>query len=158
MSIGTLTIMREKTKYNKLIGRIGNEYYFLDYLFFDNDGFKGATGTIMYPMTENEYDDRVKNYFDPENIKELWEQAVKSGKTTLGLNDWIELVKNTDGEENIIDRSYTESYGKILKKKLGEKKAFEVECIGGGRCFDENMQWDEMYNEKLWKKIQEYEK
>jgi len=158
VSIGTLTIMRKEIKYGILIGRIDNEYYFLDYLFFETKKFKGATGSVMSPMDEDEYNERVESYFDPENMREFWKGAIEDGQTEDGLDDWIEFVRNTDGEEGVIDRSHSSSYGEELKEKLGEEKAFEIECVGGGRCFKEDMQWDEIYDKELWEKIKEYEK
>ena len=140
--------------YNKLIGRIGSKYYFLDYLFKDGD-FKGATGSVMHPMTKRQYNERVNSYFDPENMREFWMQAVKANSTELGLNDWIQKVKDIDGEEGVIDRS-DKNYKEVLQRMLGDS-AFEVECVGGGRCFDKKMKWDRLFSEILWEEIQEYE-
>ena len=145
----------EETKYNKLIGKIGDEYYFLDHTFNHADNFKGAVGSTMQPLTEEEYNERVDNYFDVDNIREFWQQAVEADKTDMGLDEWIEFVRNTDGEENVIDRSYP-NYGEQLKKLLGEE-VFEVECTGGGRCFEKKMKWDKLFDEKLWEEIKKFE-
>ena len=148
---------RQETKYNKLIGRIDKNYYFLDEIFKYDENFQGATGSVMNPLTEAEYNKRVENYFETEHMREFWSQAVEANKTDLGLDDWIELVKNTDREEGVIDRSYATTYGKQLKELLGEDKVFEVECSGGGRCFYKDMKWDELFNENLWQKIKQVE-
>lgn len=144
---------RKQRDYKKLIGRIGNEYYFLDYIFYNGKDFKGATGSIMSPLTEEEYLERVDNYFDYDNMREFWQQAVEAKRTDLGLDDWIEMVKDTDGENGVIDDSHENTYGEALKEKLGEEKAFRIECIGGGRCFDKNQKWDEIFDKKLLKLI-----
>lgn len=148
---------RTQQNYNKLIGRIENEYYFLDYIFYDGKDFKGATGSVMSPLTEDEYDERVDDYFSYENMREFWQQAVKAKRTDLGLDEWIEEVKNTDGENGVIDDSYSASYGEILKEKLGNEKAFMIECVGGGRCFDKKMKWDELFSKTLWEAIKKSE-
>lgn len=31
------------------------------------------------------------------------------------------------------------------------------DCIGGERCFDVNMKWDEIYNPELWEIIKQFE-
>ena len=146
---------KEETKYNKIVGRIGNDYYFLDYTFLHSDNFRGATGSKLSPLTEDEYNKRVEDYFNIDNMREYWQQAVEAKKTDLGLDDWIELVRDTDGEEYIIDRS-DEPYAEILREMLGHE-AFEVECVGGGRCFKKNMKFDEVYNKKLVKEINKFE-
>ena len=151
-----MTEEKRETKYNQLVGRIGDEYYFLDYTFHHGDDFKGATGSELSPLTEDEYNERVESYFDPENMRDSWRQAVSDSSTDLSLSDWIELVKDTDGEENVIDRSYADTYGEELKKRLGDK-AFEVECLGGGRCFEAGMKFDEVFNQKLVDIINQFE-
>ena len=50
---------REQTNYNKLVGRIGNEYYFCDYIFRHSPDFKGATASILCPVSRGEYDERM---------------------------------------------------------------------------------------------------
>jgi hypothetical protein len=48
---------RSQTNYGKLVGRIGNEYYFLDYV-FKQDKHRGAVGSIMFPVTREHIDCR----------------------------------------------------------------------------------------------------
>ena len=148
---------RKEIIYNKLIGKINNEYYFLDYTFNQGKGFKGATGTVVEVLTEEKRDERVENYFDADNMKYLWEQAVNGDRTVLGLDDWIDLVRETDGESGVIEEA-TEEQKNALKELLGEEAVFMTNVRGGGRCFDENMKWDKLFNSELWEKIKAIEK
>ncbi len=151
---------REEIKYNKLIGRQDDEFVFLDYVFRHSDGFHGATGTRMRPISKSEYEDRT----DRDNLKEyyedIWRDMVSNRKTDEGLEDWIETVIRIDGvEETAFDTSYWNSpmWDAIRKKGYPEDEYPVFECSGGGRCFDKKMKWDEVYEPELWKLIQEYE-
>lgn len=42
---------RNETKYNKLVGRIGDAYIFLDYTFEHSPDFRGATGSSIRPVS-----------------------------------------------------------------------------------------------------------
>lgn len=44
---------RSQVNYRKLVGRVGNEYYFLDYT-FENGDHKGAVGSIMVLVTKDD--------------------------------------------------------------------------------------------------------
>lgn len=150
---------RYEQKYNKLIGRQGDEYIFLDYL-FKQGTFHGATGTRMRPISQGEHSERT----DPDNIKDryedIWREVVSSGKTTEGLDEWVDMCIRIDGVNHMAyDTSYwmSEMWGQLREIGITEEEYPVIECTGGGRCFDIDMQWDELYDEKLWKLIQKYE-
>lgn len=146
---------RQEDHYNKLVARIGDGYYFCDYIFHD-DRFKGATGSIMRPVSEAEAEDRRENY---DEDGEMWKNAVADDRTTLGKDDWWELVLNTDGDEAVYDLSYADTYGEALMELLhnrGEDVEL-VECVGGGRCFHEDTEYDEVFDQELLDKINEVE-
>lgn len=46
-------------------------------------------------MTEQECEDQAREYLEGEDY--LWKQAVESGSTELGLDDWIDHVLRMDG-------------------------------------------------------------
>lgn len=151
---------RYEKKYGKLVGRIGDVYYFLDYVFKHDDGLQGATGTKLSPISKQEYYNRT----DPDNIRDryedIWRETVIARKTEEGLDDWINSVIEADGaEECAFDTSYWNSDMWTQLRELGfnEEEYPVFECTGGGRCFSNDMQWDEIYDEKLWKLIQKYE-
>ena len=143
----------KETEYGELIGRIGDEYYYLDGVFEYTDSFKGATGSVMRPVTPEEAEQRREDWDDGD---EMWKQAVEAGNTTLGADEWHEMVMDVDGDEVIFDFSYCDTYGEDLLERLGEEYEL-VECRGGGRCFDYDMKWDELFNTKLWEMIRQYE-
>jgi len=107
-------------------------------------------------LTEEEYNERVEDYFETENMRDFWQQAVSSGNTTLGLEDWVELVRDTDGDSIVIERA-TDEQAEQLKKLLGDEAVFETDVRGGGRCFDKGMKWDKLFNVKLWDIIKSFE-
>ena len=152
---------REQTDYNKLIGRVGDEYIFLSYVFQHSDSFKGATGNSLRPISQTEYEERT----DPEAIEEayedLWREAVRADRTTLGLTEWVKECIASDGEDvYAFDTSYWESdmWTQIREKTGQTEEEYPVyECIGGGRMFTENIKWDELYEPELWNIIKEYE-
>lgn len=146
---------KQETKYGKLIGRQGDEYYYLDYTFEDGT-FKGAVGSIMRPVTIEEAEDRRENFDDD---GERWQMAVDAGATELGKKEWKEMVLDIDGDEAVFDQSYYE-YGEDLLNRIDPKREIYelVECRGGGRCFYFDTKWDELFDPALWKEILKFEK
>lgn len=149
---------RKATKYGELIGRIDDEYYFLDEIFEYGPDFKGATATVLRPVPKDEYDERS----DPENLREeyreLWQQAVEHGDTDDGLDDWMEYVDAAP----YWDDSGTQYHDRIRELGFSEEDYPVIECTGGGRSFDKNgargQQFDEVYNAELLKEIAKVEK
>jgi len=151
------TQKRQETPYNKLIGRIGDEYYFLDYTFEHSDNFKGATGSVLTPLTEEECQERNDQASEDSEMVEFWKQAVEADRTTDSFQDWLEMVKEEEGEEAGLDDSYRAEYMPILQELLGEDEVYTTDCTGGGRCFNPKMEWDELYNPELWEIIKKAE-
>jgi len=52
-------------------------------------------------LTDIEADQRADDYLSDDDY--LWKRAVDSGNTTLGFNDWVEMVINTYGRGNILN-------------------------------------------------------
>lgn len=145
--------------YNKLIGVIDAEYYFLKYVFDGGHGLKGATGSILRPVTNDEAEERRENYDDD---NERWKQAVADDYTTLGAYDYKE--QNPAEDEDIFDlcdRELADNLMAILTEEYqSEKRNFDIELIesvGGGSCFKVDMRWDKLYNRNLWELIKQYE-
>jgi len=151
--------MRKQTNYNQLVGRIGNEYYFCDYIFEQDTDFKGATATVLSPVPKETYDDIM----DPESdaakdrFEELWVESVKSGTTELGLLDYIAELNYT--ADDCFDPSGYDLWDSLREAvpSLTEDDFPVFECIGGGRSFRPDMEWDEIYNPELWAKIKAVE-
>lgn len=150
---------RYEKKYGKLIGKKGDKYIFLDYVFKDGT-FQGATGTVMRPITKDEYDERTDPGNIQDNYENIWRETVHAGRTTEGLEDWIDTCIRIDGVDDVaFDTSYWRGPMWDQLRELGytEEEYPVFECTGGGRCFTSTIEWDEIYDHKLWKLIQKYE-
>lgn len=146
---------RQETKYGKLIGHIGEEYYYLDDTFSYDGGLRGATGSIMRPVTIEEAQYRRDNW---DEDGELWRMAVEAKQTYRGHEDWVEFVLDCDGNDAVFDLSYYDYQEALLDRLDPDRKTYElVECVGGGRCFKPSMKWDELFAPELWKEIVKYE-
>lgn len=146
---------KEQIDYNEIVGENQGIIYVLDYVFKHSDNFKGATGSTFRLVPKSEYDERMadKDYF-----KEQWIDAIKHDLRTDSFDDWLKY-NDLPSEEAIFDLSYIEMHDKIRSLlKVSEKDYPIIECIGGGRCFNKNMKFDKVFNKKLIKVINEYEK
>ena len=98
MSINTT---RHATHYYEVIGTTSDGgVVILEEVFKYPDGFKGATGALVYPVSEDEIEqalgDEKEDYYE-----EFWrEDAGESNGTTLGLTEWV---------ANIWDDEYIDS-------------------------------------------------
>ena len=143
----------KRAKVNLLVGKIDNQYYFCDDIFTNKDGSKGATATVLEPITQDEVNAR----WDLENQRELGEEAVKANMTDEGLEDWVNYVKSVDGEESVLDSSGSEYYPQLRDLGISEEEYPFFDCTGGGRSFSKDMVWDELYNPEVWELIKQYE-
>jgi len=144
---------RKETKYNELIGRIGDDFYFLEYIFEAGD-FCGAVANIVRPVSPNEAQ-YMRDTWDSDG--EGWRMAVDAESTTLGLDEWREQVLAIDGDDAVFDICSDYEMEKKIIEIAGEDNVELVENVGGGRSFDLDMEWDELYNPELWEKIKEVE-
>lgn len=179
--------MRKQTNYNKLVGRIGSNYYFCDYIFKDyslpyyritpwnlpyifNDNdmrnkiwnnimFKGAVGTVLIPVSQEYYDeimtvDGLIEY----GYDEIWRDMVANGTTEQSLEDFLQDLLYYD-EDLIFDYSGYNYFDQLYALDDYDESEYPLfDCVGGGRCFDPNMAFDEIYDQELWNNIQNIEK
>jgi len=150
-----------ETQIRKLVGRIDDTYYFCDYLFEHKNDFKGATATVLRPVSREDYEQRTDPTDDDtiEYFEDCWREAVHAGTTTDGLEAWVEYVLDIDGDEAVFDFSGYDYWDDLRDAvpELTEDDYPVFECVGGGRSFSPNMEWDELYNEELWERIKEIE-
>ena len=145
-----------KQNVNKLVGRDENgDYYWLDYVFDDGNGFRGAVGSTFHPVSEAEKEKRM----NPENAREhfrgLWQEAVKAGSTEESLDDYVQNLIDIDGIDAFFDLSYYDAGCKVAEiynsehskdARPPEDLAEFSECTGGGRCFDYKIKWEKIYD------------
>jgi hypothetical protein len=149
----------ERTKYGKLIGRIEDQYYFLDEIFKHSDNFQGATATVLRPVPKDEWEERSEPDNLREDNREAWQAAVERGETDLGLDDWMEYA---DISEPYYDDSGSQYHDQLRALGLSEEDYPVIECTGGGRSFTkegaQDQEFEEVYNPELLTEIQKVEK
>jgi len=146
--------MRKEEKINKIVGRIGEEFYFCEKFFECEDSFRGVVGSVLVPVSPEEAEERRRN-FDEDG--ELWRDAVANELTELEHEDWVEEVLAVDGDEAVFDLVSSEKEAAVIEK-VGADKVELVECVGGGRIFRPDLEWDELYDPALWERIKEFER
>ena len=120
--------------YNKVVAYNEDEIYLLDYTFSYSEEFEGAVGTIVRPVTEQEYNERLSREGLAETAECIWRaDAGSTYGTELGLEDWINenLEELREGAIELQDLEVLEAAGLHY---------FAAEIIGGGRVFHEG--WD----------------
>jgi hypothetical protein len=129
----------------KCVGRNGNEYHFVTSVFDHGDGFAGVTGLIIRPVCADEY-----NSWDFEAVAEYLEECgLHEGKTCKEYMAFVNEAINIDGIEHII---FDESEGCNASAFFD---ALDVEhectdCIGGGRIFNGDSDYEEIYDHAAW--------
>ena len=81
----------ERTTYEEVVAvdRFGS-VLILDSIFDDGRGFKGATGSDVIPMSEEQYNHAVSPDNILEHYRDFWRQDAGSANgTELGLEDWV---------------------------------------------------------------------
>lgn len=63
----------------------------------DNRTFRSGSKSYTWRDSEDEAEEEAREYLED---GELWKMAVESGRTTSGLDDWIEEVLSIDGWEH----------------------------------------------------------
>ena len=154
--------MRENV--NEIVGIKDDEVYVLQTVFDDN-GFKGATGYSMRPLTQSEVDDRLD---DAEYYRDLWKQAVENDQTDLGLDEFVQEANEEAEMDGLYycgdDDSFRSEFEDLIEE-LPEAKKKQLESMtdlswtvcGCGRHFTKNMKFDVVFNKKLVDLINKYE-
>lgn len=151
--------MKEQNNIKKLVGRIGDDYYVCDYVFKYKDDFHGATATVLRPVGLPEYEEAQTIDALKDRFADMWAEAVKDERTEESLEDYVQAIFDIDGDEALWDFSGY-GYWDMLREAIPEliEDGFPVfECVGGGRSFSADMEWDELYDAETWALIQEYE-
>jgi hypothetical protein len=151
---------KKETKHSKVvnINKDTNEITLLDYVFNHSDGFKGAVGTKFEPISKSEY----KELMSKDNVID---RIIGSGILTAPSKeleyDFAEVVykkmkANKELEEWMFDLSYKNEYWDELRTHGYPKSKYPIfNCIGGGRCFDNEFEGN--VNVELSKIIRQYE-
>jgi hypothetical protein len=146
---------KKETLYNKVVNiSEDGEITLLEYTFNHSDGFKGAVGSIFYPITEKQIQEAISDYED--NDKELLIYMVEN----FGSLD-RNMIENIDSSREALidlffDRSYEDLWDDLREQcNIKEEESVIFNCVGGGRCFDKNFEGN--INPELSKIIREFE-
>lgn len=135
---------RKSTTYNKVIGIKDDEIYLLNDIFKYKDGLKGATGSVLSPLTQEQVEGRC----EPENFKEYWQIPVSEDLTEDSLETFADNLIN----ECEFFPFHDDSDICFIPEEIQQEyfpNAVTFECVGGGRCFSKNMQFDIVINQEL---------
>ena len=153
--------MKKQTNIRKLVGRIGNvetgEYFCCDYIFKHAKDFRGATATVLRPVSKEEYEnaENPDNSETQDHFREAWREQVSAGATEQSFKDYIEEVLSVDFPECSFDFSGYDYWDFLRENEsiLTEVDYPAFDCIGGGRSFNKGMKFDKIYDKKLYDKI-----
>ena len=144
---------REEIVYNKVVNIAEDgEITVLDGVFKYSDGFKGATGTRFYAVTEDQIQERIGEYEgeDLEFLKHLADSGFEINSNIINSID--------TSREALIAHFFDLSYSELwdyLKEETDNNNAVIFDCVGGGRCFDKYFQGN--HNVELSEIIRTYE-
>lgn len=150
--------MKNKTEYNVLLGKTKDgTYYALDYTFVYEDGMQGATGSCFCPVEKEEIKRRnaeARNSKNPWNdYFEYWKKD--ANRRGMKWTTWIsQAIQEADAGCIGLDGSYPEMRAQVAVKA----NSFTAECVGGGRCWNADMQFEEIYDLKAFRSAMEIEK
>jgi len=142
----------ERTTYNVPVGRKDNEFYFLEGTFIYEDGYHGATGFTLNPISRSQYEDDLSRENLIEYLEDLWRSAVADGGTRLGLEDWAATAIATDGGESMVyDTSGWNNFAWEAMREMGfTEEEYPIFVWGScGRIFSVGMEFDEVYDRDL---------
>ena len=151
---------RQQVNYNKPVGIKDGSIYFLNYVFNYDDGFRGATGTVLDPITSN-YIESITTEDWIEYSRDLWRSAVETNSTETSLEDYAKLVEDDSKMSGLLypghDNSYSELYDEAKKHFDSDVETFN--CSGGGRCFNLELlnSFDKVIDQDLIDLIKSYE-
>lgn len=130
------------------------EIKMLDSFFQHNDGFKGVVGSSFYYVSPDEIADRNDLETVSDNYDYIWKEAVANGSTDEGKDEYMQnfidsytcnsdglfvghdtsYIYNLDRDEDFL-KFYNE-HAETKLKGLYDSDEGTFECVGGGRCFD----------------------
>lgn len=141
-----------RTIYNAFIGYSDEGLVFLDDTFYHGEGFYGATGYILVPVSKEEYDARmaedvVREYIREATDSKAWaDEIVDDGD----LDEWHDII---------FDESFLHHVEDVVRDELGfdEDNFPAVECIACGRIFSKSLGVRVVHNLELVEEIAKYE-
>lgn len=143
-----------RTNSFKLIGRKDNDYYFVDSVFKHRDGLAGVTGSVVRPVSPDEWEWAS----DRENVAERLQDGYDGDLDGDDFEDFVDRVIADHGIEYLMfDGSDRDAASEAFDDLGVEHKS--TDCSGGGRIFSSinDMDFDEVYDRKALVAIAAYE-
>ena len=145
---------RQQTNYNKPVAiSESREIYILNYTFEHEDGFQGATGTVLVGLTQQMED---FTYSDEYLLDIYYEAYNPEGEKTE--QEFLDEIRNE------INYGMFEPYEKywddeeLLQLPFSKDNNFiAFEVVGGGRCFDHNQKFETILDQQLIDIINQFE-
>jgi len=151
---------RKQVDYNKPVGIKDGSIYFLNYVFDHSDNFRGATGTVLDPITSN-YIENITTEDWTEYSRDLWKSAVETNSTEDSLEDYAVKIKNESESYGQLFPGHDDSYSELYDeaKKHFDSNVETFNCCGGGRCFNLELlnSFDKVIDQDLIDLIKSYE-
>ena len=135
--------MKEQTDYNKVVNIADDgEITLLDYTFDHGDGFKGATGTMFYPVSLAQYEeqttleaieDRLEGAIPIEDIPHAY-----TGTKKRPYKKWAQAIIDADEAGDLAFDQSDSHLWDYLRETCGhdDETAYIYECVGCGRMFN----------------------
>jgi hypothetical protein len=144
---------KQRTNYNKVVGRNGQEIYILDCTFKHDDGFQGAVGTVVVGLTQQQVD----YMYSDEGLLERWyDNFHPNGDRTE--EEFLCDVRNEISWGNFEPFEQYHNDNELLELQYSKDNNFVAfEVIGCGRCFKQDQTFEEVLNEELLQEILKYE-
>lgn len=138
---------RKSKEYNAIVGVLkgGGVVVLEDCFKYEND-LHGATGFIVRPLYQDEIDEGNDLGHIKDEYSFLWQEAVKEGKTELGLEDYIkELLEQEDYNPDTYfigdDPSFRYEMDKAIEKLSDEKRGRLWRALGGEKGVGDFIDW-----------------
>lgn len=151
---------KQQVNYNKPVGIKDGSIYFLNYVFSCSDDFRGATGTVLDPITSN-YIESITIEDWIEYSRDLWKAAVETGSTVASLEDYAKLIQEDSEISGLLYPGHDDSYSELYDeaKKYFDSDVETFNCSGGGRCFNLELlnSFDKVIDQDLIDLIKSYE-
>jgi hypothetical protein len=104
-----------------------NELYFLNITTErDDKPYFSMSDDTHTPITVEDAKQRQEDSLDSSEMEYFWREAVQAERTTDSLKDWIEQVRNEQGETDAVDNSIFN----ITVEVDGEEYIFESQSCG----------------------------
>lgn len=126
----------KRTEYNTVLGKTETGgIYVLSDTFRYSDGFHGATGAVLEPVTQEQIDTALKQADKTEWYEELWRQdAGATNGTELSLKDWVAQIPDDDYIESRFEE-FNDLSTEEIAAALGDEPPARYQLVGIGRIF-----------------------